>query len=289
MGQDEFELASRSGSSGLAGELDGGIGDDRDENGVVEESARAAAGERRRSTVYERWIVNPTPREARILSWFSIAFTGLCAIFGFVLAVVGNSASTLGFSVESFVDMLSSVLVLWRFWGPSERDDAVMRGREKRASTLISMVFVLMALVVGITAIANLAVEQPPTDKDSIMALSVVSLIVLTVETSLKMRMARQLGSISMKKDGICSIASGGLTLAIIVSLAIYEDDKDAWWLDSVCALCIAAAIGTYGALTLRAGGKWYNRRFWTADGVHEDDGGVVAVEIGPTDDLRHV
>ena len=49
---------------------------------------------------------------------------------------------------ESLVDILSSVLVLWRFWG-NIGDESVLALREKRASVLIATTFVLLAFIVG--------------------------------------------------------------------------------------------------------------------------------------------
>ncbi len=50
------------------------------------------------------------------------------------------SAAVLGYALESFVDVWSSILVLWRFWGDgSSEAAAAMAQREKWASFGISM------------------------------------------------------------------------------------------------------------------------------------------------------
>ena len=41
----------------------------------------------------------------------------LTSVIGFALAVMYNSAATLGYALDSFVDIISSVIVVWRFWG----------------------------------------------------------------------------------------------------------------------------------------------------------------------------
>ena len=56
----------------------------------------------------------------------------------FVLLVC--SAAVLGYALESFVDVWSSVLVLWRFWGDGSCEAAAaMMRREKHASFGISL------------------------------------------------------------------------------------------------------------------------------------------------------
>lgn len=56
----------------------------------------------------------------------------------FVLSLC--SAAVLGYALESFVDVWSSVLVLWRFWGDGSCEAAAaMMRREKYASFGISL------------------------------------------------------------------------------------------------------------------------------------------------------
>lgn len=51
-----------------------------------------------------------------------------------------RSAAVLGYALESFVDVWSSILVLWRFWGDGSNDSAAaMVRREKYASFGISL------------------------------------------------------------------------------------------------------------------------------------------------------
>jgi hypothetical protein len=56
----------------------------------------------------------------------------------FVLSLC--SAAVLGYALESFVDVWSSILVLWRFWGDGSCEAAAaMMRREKYASFGISL------------------------------------------------------------------------------------------------------------------------------------------------------
>ena len=56
------------------------------------------------------------------------------------LVLLVCSAAVLGYALESFVDVWSSVLVLWRFWGDGSCEAAAaMMRREKHASFGISL------------------------------------------------------------------------------------------------------------------------------------------------------
>ena len=59
-------------------------------------------------------------------------------VIGIIFAVVGKSAATLGLALENAVDIFSSSLVCWRFWGGgSTIPMEVLELREKKASIAI--------------------------------------------------------------------------------------------------------------------------------------------------------
>eukprot|EP00210_Caulerpa_lentillifera_P001861 g1790.t1 len=66
----------------------------------------------------KRWVYY-----ARLVSFVSIAFTLIGGVVGVVLSVFTDSVALLGYGLESFVDVWSSVLVLWRFSGDNNNDD----------------------------------------------------------------------------------------------------------------------------------------------------------------------
>ena len=84
--------------------------------------------------------------------------TILGLIVGLVVSVLTKSSATLGFALENAVDGISSVLVLWRFWGGGKgQSEGALAMREKRASVGIAIVFVILAITVGTAGGQHLA------------------------------------------------------------------------------------------------------------------------------------
>jgi hypothetical protein len=81
-------------------------------------------------------------RRARLVTYASLAITMVGGLSGIAAAISLESAAVLGYALESFVDVFSSVLVLWRFSGDDARlvsDEGVAAGRERIANFGISL------------------------------------------------------------------------------------------------------------------------------------------------------
>ena len=55
-------------------------------------------------------------------------------IAGFSISISTNSSATLGYSLESLVDLVSSLIVVWGFHGGGATSKEELEKREKRAS-----------------------------------------------------------------------------------------------------------------------------------------------------------
>ena len=57
-------------------------------------------------------------RIARILSWLTLAWMGVEGGVAIVAAVVAGSVALLGFGLDSGIEAMASIIVIWRFTGP---------------------------------------------------------------------------------------------------------------------------------------------------------------------------
>jgi hypothetical protein len=56
-------------------------------------------------------------RRARLLSWISLGYMAAEGLVALVAAVVAGSVALLGFGLDSVIEGLASVIVIWRFTG----------------------------------------------------------------------------------------------------------------------------------------------------------------------------
>ncbi|KAK9827652.1 hypothetical protein WJX81_004004 [Elliptochloris bilobata] len=180
-------------------------------------------------------------RRARLVTYLSLGITLMGGGLGLFLARLLNSAAVLGFALESFVDVWSSVLVLYRFWDDKVEAEAT-RQRERLASLGISITFVGIGLLVGAQALANLREQTAPQGGPLLLGMAAVSALALSALCAAKWRLSEQLRSESLRKDAVTSGAVAVLSVAILLSSGLHARNAALWWFDSLVALVVAAA-----------------------------------------------
>jgi len=212
----------------------------------------------------------PEINDAYVLSWISLLITIIAFVAGLVVALVSSSAATLGYSLENLVDSLSSILVLWRFWGGG-RSVSVERlaQREKRASVAIALTFLVLAVAVVSVASTHLRHEEKTEDPGLLLAISIPSVVVFGLLAVLKFWIGHvsNLDSPALRKDGLCSLAGSALSVAVLVGAALQYSGNGIWWFDGACAVGISMGLFFAGARTLvnnaLHGNSFWELSFW--------------------------
>ncbi len=183
------------------------------------------------------------------LETLTLLWNSLEAIIAVASGVIAGSIALVGFGVDSVIESVSGVVLLWRL-----RADAVIARRdhaEKRALTLVGVSFFVLAAYVSFDAVKTLLrLEQP--EKSAVgIALAAASLIVMPPLARAKRRVAAQIASPALQADsrqtGLCACLSaillGGLVLNALFGW---------WWADPVAGLAMVPFIAGEGRQALR-------------------------------------
>jgi divalent metal cation (Fe/Co/Zn/Cd) transporter len=189
-------------------------------------------------------------RLARMLSWLTLGWLGIEAGVAVGAAVIAGSIALLGFGLDSGIEALASVIVIWRFTGTRLASATA----EQRAQRLVAVSFYLLAPYIAIEATRALA----STDH----AETSIAGIILTAGTAIlepglglaKRRLGARLGSAATAGEGTQNLLCACLAAAVLAGL-LANTLLGAWWLDGVVALGIAAWAVVEG------------RRAWTGQG----------------------
>ena len=175
-------------------------------------------------------------RLARTLSWITLAWMGIEGGVAIGAAVVAGSIALLGFGLDSGIEAMASIIVIWRFTGTR----LASATSERRAQQLVAVSFFLLAPYIAVEAIRALVTAEHAET-------SIVGLV-LTAGTAVfepalglaKRRIGARLGSSATAGEGTQNLLCAYLAIAVFAGLAA-NTLWGAWWLDGVVALGIAA------------------------------------------------
>jgi divalent metal cation (Fe/Co/Zn/Cd) transporter len=185
----------------------------------------------------------------RRLEYFTIAWNAIEGLLAVAMGVVAGSISLVGFGLDSFIEVTSGSVLLWRMSVDADVDQR--EAREKRALRIVGICFLLLAVYTAYQSVVDLVSKRPPEHSFPGIVLACVSLVVMPLLSGAKRNVGRALGSAAMRADAkqteLCAYLSaillGGLLLNAVFGL---------WWADPVAAIIMAPIIAKEGIEWLR-------------------------------------
>ena len=189
-------------------------------------------------------------RRAKALSWSSLAWMTVEGAVAIAAALVAGSVALLGFGIDSAIEGLASVIVIWRFSG-SRRLSAQA---ERQAQKAVAVSFFLLAPYIAQDAIRALIAGEHPSTSWVGIGLSVSSIVAMPLLGRAKLRVGERLGSGVTTGEGaqnlLCAYMAAGVLVGLVANAVVGW-----WWLDPVIALGIAAIAVREGYETWAGGG----------------------------------
>lgn len=175
-------------------------------------------------------------RRAKALSWLSLAWMTVEGAIAITAALIAGSVALLGFGIDSAIEAVASVIVIWRFTGTRQ----VSEHAERHAQKAVAVSFFLLAPYVAQDAVRALAAGDHPSTSFVGICLSVSSIVVMPLLGRTKQQLAEHLGSGATAGEGaqnlLCAYMAAGVLAGLIANAAFGW-----WWLDPSVALVIAA------------------------------------------------
>jgi len=172
------------------------------------------------------------------LQILTVAWMTIEVIVALTAAWVAASSALLGFGGDSAVELLSAVVVLWRF---RSKPDSAEKDEKLAARAAGGLLFAVGTLLLVTSGLSLLGYREPRP--------SVIGIILLTAAAigmpwlaSQKRKLATQIGSASLRADATESALCGYLSLIALAGLlanAIFH----APWADPTAALALVPLI----------------------------------------------
>ena len=172
---------------------------------------------------------------AKALSWLSLAWMTVEGAVAITAALIAGSVALLGFGIDSAIEGLASVIVIWRFTSTRRLSDQA----ELRAQKAVAISFFLLAPYIAQDAIRALVDGEHPSTSWVGIGLSVSSIVVMPLLGHAKQRIGARLGSGATAGEGTQNLLCAYMAAGVLVGLAA-NAAFGLWWLDPVIALVIA-------------------------------------------------
>jgi divalent metal cation (Fe/Co/Zn/Cd) transporter len=183
-------------------------------------------------------------RRGKQLEYFTIAWNSLEGLVALVAGALAGSISLVGFGIDSFIEVTSGGVLLWRM--SIDADVQKRERREKLSLRIVGVCFLALAAYVGYESISDLAGRKAPEHSIPGIILACVSLVVMPLLSRAKKKVGNDLGSAAMHADAkqtdFCVYLSAILLLGLVLNAALGW-----WWADPVSALIMVPLIAKEG------------------------------------------
>ena len=151
-------------------------------------------------------------------------------------AVTAGSVALLGFGLDSVIEGLASIIIVWRFTGTR----TLSQTAERRAQKAVAVTFFLLAPYIAIDAIHSLVTAEHAKTSWLGIGLSTASLIVMPLLGTAKKRIGARLDSRATIGEGVQNMLCAYLAAPVPAGL-LANTWFGLWGADPVIALGIAA------------------------------------------------
>jgi divalent metal cation (Fe/Co/Zn/Cd) transporter len=180
----------------------------------------------------------------RRLEYFTITWNALEGLVAVVAGAIAGSISLVGFGIDSFIEVTSGSVLLWRMSVDAEVHRRELN--ERRALRIVGVCFLLLAVYIVYESALDLWSRRAPEHSIPGIVLACVSLVVMPLLSRAKRKVGHGLGSAALHADAkqteFCTYLSAILLAGLLLNTLF-----GLWWADSVAALIMVPIVAKEG------------------------------------------
>ena len=189
-------------------------------------------------------------RRGKQLEYFTMAWNSVEGLVAVIAGTLAGSISLVGFGIDSFIEVTSGSVLLWRM--SVDADLQKRERREKVSLRIVGICFLALAAYLGYESVSDFIGRKAPEHSIAGIILACVSLVVMPLLSRAKRKVGNELGSAAMHADAkqtdFCVYLSAILLLGLLLNAALGW-----WWADPAAALIMVPIIAKEGIDGTRA------------------------------------
>jgi cation diffusion facilitator family transporter len=199
-------------------------------------------------------------QKALLSEYFTVGWNVIEGIVAIAAGVLAGSIALVGFGLDSYIEVASGSVLIWRLRKHGFSDDEEEEAAEKKAILFVGATFFLLALYVLYESGKKLYFQERPQASFVGIILAIVSLIVMPFLALYKKKIAAEINSRALRADALETLACSYLSLTLLLGLganALFGW----WWADPVAALAMIYFLLKEGTEAIREAGEGVMKR----------------------------
>jgi Predicted Co/Zn/Cd cation transporters len=178
------------------------------------------------------------------LEYLTVGWNLLEGLVSIGAALASGSVALLGFGVDSFVESVSGLVLIWRLRAEQrgELDEAAVERVEHRAERLVAISLLLLGAYILVDAAWSLVNADRPSASPVGIVVTALSLGVMGFLARAKRTTGEALGSRALIIDAFQTTTCLRLSVTTLIGLAA-NALLGWWWADPVAAIVIALLV----------------------------------------------
>jgi cation diffusion facilitator family transporter len=151
----------------------------------------------------------------------TVAYNIIEAVVSIVFGKIANSIALVGFGLDSIVESLSGLVLIWRLRQHKKISKEEEERIEKRAMKFVAVTFFLLGLYVLFHSIKKLVLKEIPDPSLPGIIIAVASIVVMPILTMQKYKTGVQIKSKALVADSKETLACAFLSVALLIGLGL--------------------------------------------------------------------
>ena len=177
-----------------------------------------------------------------LLEYFTIGYNVIEAIISITFGSMANSIALVGFGLDSIVESLSGLVLIWRLRQHQKITEEEEEKIEKKAMKFIAITFLILALYVLFQSIKKLIFQEIPDPSLPGIIIAIVSTLFMPILSLQKYRIGKKINSKALIADSKETLACFFLSLALLLGLGL-NYLLDFWQADPIVGIIIVVFL----------------------------------------------
>jgi len=177
-------------------------------------------------------------RKGLLLEYFTVAYNTAEAVLAIVFGKIANSIALIGFGLDSIMESLSGIVLIWRLHKHGKISEEEEEKVERKAMKFVAATFFILGGYVLFQSLGKLITKDIPDTSLPGIILAFVSIIVMPFLGFKKMKVGQQIKSQALIADAKETFACALLSIALLLGLSL-NYTLGLWQADAVAGLVI--------------------------------------------------